>query len=107
MNCVLKALKILTSYSDEFLKDYFSDKPFFEENWAPLFEQQGFKKVLINPVPFQKRMTVKQLAGLVSSDELILARCAHHVIAIKDKEIYDSEFSWDLCVYHYYVKKVE
>ena len=104
MNCVVKSLSLLTDLSVDELDEYFEKVPFQERYWSPILEQRGFQKVLIEPKPLKKRMTVLELSKLVSNDKLVLARCAHHVIAIKNNTIYDVEDAYNLCVYHYYIK---
>ena len=104
MNCVVKSLSLLTDLSIDELEEYFEKVPFQERYWSAILEQQGFQKVLVAPKPLRKRMTVAELCGLVSGDNLVLARCSHHVVAITNKTIHDIDYAKDLCVYHYYIK---
>lgn len=104
INCVIEALLNTAIFNIKYLETYFINKPFLEESWGPLLEAYGFKKILVNPIPNKKRLTMEELASSLKPTDIVVARCACHIATIRANKIFDNKQLHNLCVYHYYIK---
>jgi hypothetical protein len=98
-----KIENVLTEYSEKLNLDLN-----FEAVWGKYLLDNGFKLVNLPPKPGKPRMTVEELTSLCLDSTIIVAKCANHIVCIKNNCFFDTrEEKKNFCVFHYYIKKLK